>query len=154
MRSIFLAWAIGFGGTALAQQASPVAPMHHGAPAPAASAAAPPGFRPTVLLETPLLGTEQRIYRLYTIDFGPGGATPRHMHPGDEIALVTDGAVTLEMEGEPPRTFQVGQTFHPRPMTPHVARNASATAPARVTVSSITEAGRPSTIMLPPAATN
>jgi quercetin dioxygenase-like cupin family protein len=76
------------------------------------------------------------------------------MHPGDEIALVTEGSVTLEMDGEPPRTYQVGQTFHPRPMTAHVARNASTTAPARVSVSSVTEAGRPSTIMLPPATTN
>lgn len=149
MRNIIAALVIGVAGTALAQQA----PMVHGAPGPH-GAAAMPGFRSTVLLETPLIGTEQRIYRLYTIDFGPGGVTPRHMHPGDEIALVTEGAVTLEMEGEPPRTFQVGQTFHPRPMTPHVARNASATAPARVTVSSITEAGKPSTIMLPPAVTN
>ena len=150
MRNTIAALVIGVAGTALAQQA----PMVHGAPGPHGAAATMPGFRPTVLLETPLIGTEQRIYRLYTIDFGPGGATPRHMHPGDEIALVTEGAVTLEMEGEPPRTFQAGQNFQPRPMTPHVARNASPTAPARVSVSSITEAGKPSTIMLPPAATN
>ena len=76
--------------------------------------------------------------------------TPRHMHPGDEIAQVIEGSVTLEMEGDQPRTFQAGQTFHPRPMTPHIARNASASAPARLIVSSITEAGKPSTIMLPP----
>lgn len=152
MKTMLLACVLGFTGTALAQQAAPQAPMAHG-PATTGAAAAP-SFRATVLLETPLLGTEARTYRLYTIDFAPGGATPRHMHPGDEIALVTEGAVTLEMEGEPPRTFQVGQTFQPRPMTPHVARNASPTAPARVSVSSITEAGKPSTIMLPPAATN
>jgi hypothetical protein len=34
-------------------------------------------------------------------------------------------------------------------MTPHVARNASTTAPARLTVSSITEAGKPSTVLVP-----
>jgi quercetin dioxygenase-like cupin family protein len=120
----------------------------------AAPAAARAAFRATVLHESPLLGTDQRIYRLYTIDLEPGAATPRHMHPGDEIALVTEGSVALEMEGEAPRIFQAGQTFHPRPMTPHVARNASATVPARLIVSSITEAGRPSTIMLAPPATN
>jgi quercetin dioxygenase-like cupin family protein len=133
---------------ALAQQAAPATPPQGGGPA--ASAA----FRANVLHETPLLGTEGRTYRLYTIDLAPHGATPRHMHPGDEIALVTEGAVTLEMEGEAPRTFQAGQTFHPRPMTAHVARNASATAPARLIVSSITQAGRPSTILLPPPPTN
>ena len=135
---------------AVAQQAPPAAMpqagAHAGHHAPAASAT----FKATVLYEAPLLGTEARIYRLYTIDLGPSGATPRHMHPGDEIAQVIEGSVTLEMEGEPARTFQAGQTFHPRPMTPHIARNASASAPARLIVSSITEAGKPSTIMLPP----
>jgi quercetin dioxygenase-like cupin family protein len=134
------------GGWAVAQTGGGM-PSHgghqSGIPAPM------PGFRATVILETPLLGTEARIYRLYTIELGPDGATPRHMHPGDEIALVTEGAVTLEMDGEAPRTYQAGQTFHPRPMTPHVARNASATQPARLTVTSITEAGRPSTVLVP-----
>ena len=135
---------------AVAQQAPPAAMpqagAHAGHHAPAAASAT---FKATVLYEAPLLGTEARIYRLYTIDLGPSGATPRHMHPGDEIAQVIEGSVTLEMEGEPARTFQAGQTFHPRPMTPHIARNASASAPARLIVSSITEAGKPSTIMLP-----
>jgi quercetin dioxygenase-like cupin family protein len=147
MKWIVTACAVGLGGVALAQQVPPVAsPSPHGGHGiPTATEA----FRATVLLETPLLGTEARIYRLYIIDLGPGGATPRHMHPGDEIALVTEGSVTLEVAGEAPRTFGAGQTFHPRPMTPHVARNASATAPARLTVSSITEAGKPSTIVVP-----
>jgi quercetin dioxygenase-like cupin family protein len=143
------------GPGAMAQQAPPSAAPHGaGQPAHGTPAAAGPTFRATVLLETPLLGTEGRIYRLYTVDLAPGGATPRHMHPGDEIALVTEGAITLEMEGQAPRSFQAGQTFHPRPMTPHVARNASATAPARAIVTSITEAGRPSTVLVPSPATN
>lgn len=135
---------------AVAQQAPPAAMPQAGAHAGHHAPAANATFKATVLYEAPLLGTEARIYRLYTIDLGPSGATPRHMHPGDEIAQVIEGSVTLEMEGEPARTFQAGQTFHPRPMTPHIARNASASAPARLIVSSITEAGKPSTIMLPP----
>ncbi len=144
--------ALSFAGpAAIAQQAPPAAMPHGGGHTThAAPAAANATFKATVLYEAPLLGTEARIYRLYTIDLGPSGATPRHMHPGDEIAQVIEGSVTLEMEGEPARTFQAGQTFHPRPMTPHIARNASASAPARLIVSSITEAGKPSTIMLPP----
>ncbi len=143
MKKLLLALALGLAGPALAQQAPSASHGAHGIPA------ATEAFRATVLLETPLLGTERRIYRLYVIDLGPGGATPRHMHPGDEIALVAEGSVTLEVDGEAPRTFHAGQTFHPRPMAPHVARNASATQPARLTVSSITEAGKPSTIMVP-----
>ena len=151
-KAFLLICALSFTGpSAIAQQAPPAAMPHGGGhTAHTAPAAANATFKATVLYEAPLLGTEARIYRLYTIDLGPSGATPRHMHPGDEIAQVIEGSVTLEMEGEPARTFQAGQTFHPRPMTPHIARNASASAPARLIVSSITEAGKPSTIMLPP----
>ena len=148
-RSAALALALSLGGPVLAQPASPAAPTAPGPHGAHGIPAAAEAFRATVILETPLLGTEQRIYRLYTIDLGPGSATPRHMHPGDEIAFVTEGAVVLEMGGEQPRTFGAGQTFHPRPMTPHVVRNASSTAPARLTVSSITEAGKSSTILVP-----
>lgn len=132
-----LALLLGLTAPALAQHAG------HGIPAPM------PGFRAIVLLETPLLGTEDRIYRLYVIDLGPGGATPRHMHPGDEIALVTEGRVVLELAGAAPRMVETGQTLHPPPMVPHVARNASDSAPARLMVTSITEAGKPSTILVP-----
>lgn len=135
----WLAAGLALAGAAVAQQAP------HGQHGMAAAVAA---FRANVLLETPLLGTEDRIYRLYTIDLGPGGATPRHYHPGDEIALVLEGAVQLELEGQATRSFSAGQTFHPLPMTPHVARNASATQPARLMVSSITEAGKPTTVLV------
>jgi quercetin dioxygenase-like cupin family protein len=138
MKRLLLASALLLAGPALAQQAPATAP------------GTPEGFRTTLLLETPLRGTPQRTYRLYTIELAPGAATPRHMHPGDEIALVTDGTVTLEMEGEAPKTFHAGEVLHPRPMTAHMARNASATAVARLTVSSITESGRPSTVMAGP----
>lgn len=85
---------------------------------------------------------------------GPSGATPRHMRPADEIALLTEGAITLAIEGEAQWSFQTGQTFHTRLITPDVVRNASATATARLIVTSITaEADGPSTILLPPPST-
>ena len=131
------------------QQAAPAVPApaagHHGMH----GAAPATGVKRTDLHQTPLLHTEDRVFQLYVVDFAPGGATPRHLHPGDEIAHVVEGTVVLEMQGEEPRTFNAGQSFHPRPNTPHVARNASATAPAKLVVSSITEAGKPSTVPVP-----
>ena len=130
------------------QQAAPAAQPpagHHGMH----GAAPATGIKRTDLHQTPLLHTEDRVFQLYVVDFAPGGATPRHLHPGDEIAHVVEGAVVLEMQGEELRTFTMGQSFHPRPNTPHVARNASATAPAKLVVSSITEAGKPSTVPVP-----
>ena len=131
------------------QQAAPAAPApaagHHGMH----GAAPATGIKRTDLHQTPLLHTEDRVFQLYVVDFAPGGATPRHLHPGDEIARVVEGAVVLEMQGEEPRTFAAGQPFRPRPNNTHVARNASATAPAKLVVSSITEAGKPSTVPVP-----
>ena len=137
-------------GTAHAQQQQqsvPAAPAagHHGMH----GAAPATGIKRTDLHQTPLLHTEDRVFQLYVVDFAPGGATSRHLHPGDEIAHVVEGTVVLEMQGEEPRTFNAGQSFHPRPNTPHVARNASATTPAKLVVSSITEAGKPSTVLVP-----
>ena len=134
MTRLLLAFALLLSAPALAQQAP----------------SAPDGFRTNLLLETPLRGTPQRTYRLYTIELAPGATTPRHMHPGDEIALVTAGAVSLEMDGEAPKTYQAGEVLHPQPMKPHQARNISTTQIARLTVSSITETGRPSTMMVGP----
>lgn len=134
MTRLLLGFALLLSAPALAQQAP----------------GAPDGFRTNLLLETPLRGTPQRIYRLYTVELAPGAATPRHMHPGDEIALVTEGAVSLEAEGEAPKTYQAGEVLHPQPMKPHQARNVSTTQVARLTVSSITEIGRPSTMMVGP----
>lgn len=53
---------------------------------------------------------------------GSSGTTPRHMHPADENALVTEGAITLAMEGGAPWSFQTGQTFHSHLNTPDVVR--------------------------------
>ena len=131
------------------QQSTPAAPApaagHHGMH----GAAPATGIKRTDLHQTPLLHTEDRVFQLYVVDFAPGGATPRHLHPGDEIAHVVEGAVVLEMQGEEPRTFNAGQSFHPRPNTPHVVRTASATAPAKLVVSSNPEAGKPSTMPVP-----
>src|SRR3712207_8783735 len=97
MNKLLLVWALGLAGPALAQQAPSAASALHGQHGPPA---APGTFRATVLHVAPLLGTERRTYRLYAIELGPGTETARHMHPGGEIAHVTEGSVVLGVQGE------------------------------------------------------
>ncbi len=73
------------------------------------------------------------------------------MKLGDEVTLVTGGAVILELPDEEPQSFQAGQVLHLPPMVPHVLRNASASEPARLLVSSITAAGLPPSVPVPSA---
>ncbi len=43
-------------------------------------------------------------------DFGPGSASPWHMHPGaQELLFVTDGSLTLEVDGQGAKVINAGE---------------------------------------------
>jgi len=131
-----------------AQQAQ--APMAMPAPALGQTTEPYPGVRTTTIYFARLTGTEAREVAQLIVDFAPGAATARHKHPGDEVAHVLEGSIVFEMHGvAEPATFRVGQTFHPHADTPHVARNASNSAPAKLIVTSILVPGQPRTILVP-----
>jgi quercetin dioxygenase-like cupin family protein len=97
-----------------------------GAGRPAAAATAPvaaydlpnaPGMRMTAL----------------TVNYAPGESSGSHRHAdkGFLIAYVLRGSVVSQVEGEPERTYTVGQSWSEGPGAHHlVSRNASATEPA------------------------
>ncbi len=41
-----------------------------------------------------------------------GGREGRHTHPGSAVVHVLEGSLTLDMEGVPSKTYQVGETFY------------------------------------------
>jgi quercetin dioxygenase-like cupin family protein len=45
------------------------------------------------------------------IEVQPGGRSGRHTHPGDEISYVTDGEVTLLIDGQAPQVKKAGESF-------------------------------------------
>ena len=65
------------------------------------------------------------------LTFPPGFAVGRHDHPGPVIVYVTEGQVLVQIEGEPARTYDAGQSLI-EPAGVIIARfdNASSTAPA------------------------
>ena len=75
-------------------------------------------------------------------EFNPGGATPRHTHPGEEVAYVLEGQVVVEVEGKPPATLQAGDSFFIPAGTVHAAKNAGSGS-AKVLSTYIVEKGKP-----------
>jgi quercetin dioxygenase-like cupin family protein len=45
------------------------------------------------------------------VEVQPGGKAGRHTHPGDEISYVTDGEITLLVDGQAPQVKKAGDSF-------------------------------------------
>jgi quercetin dioxygenase-like cupin family protein len=72
----------------------------------------------------------------------PGAAAVPHRHPAFVYAYVLSGSVESALEGEAPRTYRAGQSWHEEPGALHrVTRNPSRTQPARLLAVFIAKAG-------------
>ncbi len=80
---------------------------------------------------------------LFRTELAPGGAGPKHFHPGNEFVYVVKGSGILEAQGKPPLPVKAGDTFYQPPKQVHVFKNASATDPAEVVVFLIVDKGKP-----------
>jgi quercetin dioxygenase-like cupin family protein len=97
----------------------------------------------TELLKTVIEGMEGKEVIMYVAELAPGAAAGKHTHPGPEFAYILDGALTLEPEGQAPKTYKTGEVFHNAAKIVHDAKNASATAPSKVLVFLLAEKGQP-----------
>ena len=57
------------------------------------------------------------------VDIDPGVASPRHMHPGEEIIYVLEGSLEYQVDGKPPVTLKVGDVLFIPAGTIHAAKN-------------------------------
>jgi len=57
------------------------------------------------------------------VDFEEGTESPKHAHPGEEIAFVLEGTLEYRIEGRPPVTLKVGDAVFIPAGAMHVARN-------------------------------
>lgn len=80
---------------------------------------------------------------LWIAEIAPGAATGRHTHPTPRFVYVVEGAVVLEMDGQPPRTFRAGEGFAEPPDQVHNFRNASTTVPAKALGFQVAPKGTP-----------
>ena len=100
------------------------------------------GLKRTELLRTAVAEVGKEVH-IWVADIAPGAETGRHRHPTTRFVYVIEGAVTVELEGQPPRTYRAGEAFAEQPDVPHNFKNASATASARGVGFQIAEKGQP-----------
>jgi quercetin dioxygenase-like cupin family protein len=72
------------------------------------------------------------------VEYAPGGATEPHHHDGFIYAYVLEGSIRSQVEGEPVKVYAAGEHWLEQPGAHHVVcENASAEAPARLLVVSV-----------------
>ena len=107
----------------------------------ALQAQAPAGFKRTELQRHDL-ATPGREVVMARVEFNPGAVVPKHTHPGEEIAYVLEGELSVELEGKPPVTIKAGDSFFVPAGTIHTAKNPGKTA-TRVVSTYVIEKGKP-----------
>jgi quercetin dioxygenase-like cupin family protein len=78
-------------------------------PIPATGASAPNAIRKLLIEhDLPIPGY---VAGIASVEVPPGGREGRHTHPGPLYVYVQDGAITVETEGQPTRSYKAGDTF-------------------------------------------
>lgn len=123
----------------------------------AQQAPATPGITRVNLLKRPLPAGDFRHVEALTLELAPGAAAPRHRHDVAVVAYVLEGEVENQFDGGPSMRHRAGESWWEAPGTVHrVARNASATARARLLIVYVAEDGKANTVRLeePPGTTD
>lgn len=71
---------------------------------------APATKETTVLQRVPVAGTNREM-AMGIAEFPPNAEKPRHMATGPELCYVLEGAVTVTVDGRPPKVVRAGETF-------------------------------------------
>ncbi len=98
-------------------------------------------FKRTVLQQADLSAPGREAV-MALVEFPSGSSTGLHTHPGEEISFVEAGPFVLEIDGQPPRTLQTGESFivpAGRIHNGHPAPGAS----AKVVATYVVEKGKP-----------
>jgi quercetin dioxygenase-like cupin family protein len=69
------------------------------------------------------LGAADREVIQVRVDFDPGVASPKHAHPGVEVAYVVSGTFEYQLEGRAPVTLKAGDSLFIPAGVAHVAKN-------------------------------
>ena len=85
---------------------------------------------------------------LVAVEIPAGGREGKHTHPGTVMVAIQEGAITLEYEGKPTKTYKAGEAFSVDPGKIHEGINNGKT-PARAIASFVVEKGKPLTTQVP-----
>jgi quercetin dioxygenase-like cupin family protein len=102
-----------------------------------------PSVKRTVLLKQDMtIPGREAVMAL--VELPPGASEGRHTHPAEVYGYVLEGAVTLEVEGQPTRALKAGDVFSIAPGQVHQGTN-NGTATARLSAVFVAEKGKPLT---------
>ena len=80
----------------------------------------------------PVLDGGRLEAKVVEVTYGPGERSQAHSHPCAVIGYVLEGAVRMQVKGEPEATYKAGQSFYEAPNGVHaISANASKTQRAR-----------------------
>jgi quercetin dioxygenase-like cupin family protein len=102
-----------------------------------------PSVKRTDLVKADLAPMDNPVAYLWLGELAPGASTGKHAHPTARFVYVLEGAVVLEIEGQPPRTYKAGEAFEEAPSVVHNFRNASDTQPAKALGFQVAGKGKP-----------
>ncbi len=97
----------------------------------------------TTLLQAPLEGIAGKEVIIKHLAIPPGFVGGRHFHPGPVFVYILEGSLTLEMEGDAPRTINSGELFQEPLQRVMQARNLSTTDWAKIVVFQVGDVGKP-----------
>jgi quercetin dioxygenase-like cupin family protein len=112
-----------------------------------AQAQTAPSVKRTVLLkqDTTVAGREAVMAM---VELPPGSTEGRHTHFAEVYGFVAEGALTLDIEGQPTRVVKTGEIFTVAPGQVHEGSNRSG-APVKLSVVFFAEKGKPLTTPAP-----
>jgi quercetin dioxygenase-like cupin family protein len=96
----------------------------------------------TELLRTAVEGIAGKDAVIYITELPPGAIEGKHTHPGPQFAYVLDGTLTVEPQGQPPKTYKAGEVFHNAAKIVHDTKNTGAT-PMKMLVFLLADKGQP-----------
>ncbi len=76
------------------------------------------------------------------VDIGPEAPLVKHTHPGEEISYILEGSLEHQIEGQPPKTFNVGEASTVPAGAVHAVRNAGSGNAAEL-ATYVVEKGKP-----------
>ena len=106
--------------------------------------------RPVLTHALPVLDGGKLQVKIVEVAYGPGESSQQHSHPCPVIAYVLEGAVRMQVKGEPAAIFKAGQSFYEAPNGVHaVSANASTSEPVRFLAYSVCDHETPLTVPAP-----
>jgi quercetin dioxygenase-like cupin family protein len=96
--------------------------LAHAAETPPAAKNWQQGLSRTDLVRQDLGAAEREVIQA-RVDFEPGVTSPRHAHPGVEVAYVISGTFEYQLEGRAPVTLKAGDSLFIPEGVAHIAKN-------------------------------